>query len=314
MNSKENGATSTIQNQFKILNFSEEWLQKKANEVGDEITSLLKHEKSRKNSSLQNDYKECAELTLAIIGYVHREDVSHHRPGATHSACYMSQVLYSQKIYLWADQMNYDNETVSKLHWSVTFLVLFYVPTWLKCNIGADAAINDFNFLQSMLEYKPYDASVSTAAFQKLHKHNRYLTEENVLFSLCSQNIAISKESRQQMADRLLLIPRPDEFRRGIAVLRQPVDQNTHLIDLVGPESLFMFGALGLKHDWLRKHVTEWDMSTSYQEMKSFVNSVKVVNDAAEGGVKLNTDYAAILTDDPQESERILQAVEDDRE
>ena len=39
--------------------------------------------------------------------------------------------------------MNYDNETVSKLHRLITFLVLFYVPAWLKCNIGADATIND---------------------------------------------------------------------------------------------------------------------------------------------------------------------------
>ena len=47
------------------------------------------------------------------------------------------------------------------------------------------------------------------------------------------------------MADHLLLMPRPDEFRRGIPVLRQPVDQNTHLIDLVEPESWFIFEALG---------------------------------------------------------------------
>ena len=154
---------------------------------------------------------------------------------------------------------------------------------------------------------------MSTAAFQKLQKHDWNLTEENVIFSLCVQNIAMSKGSRQQMADSLLLMPKPDEFRRGIPVLRQLVDQNTHLIDLVEPDSWFLFEALGLKHDWLRKHVTEWDMSTSYQEMKSFVNSVKVVNDAAERGVKLKTDYAAILTDDPQQRERILQAVEDNR-
>ena len=128
--------------------------------------------RAEKNSSLQNDNKECAELTLAIIGYVYHKDVSHHCPGATHSAHWMSQVLYRQKIYMWADQMNYDNETISKLHRLVTLLVLFYVPAWLKCNFGAVSAINDLNFLQSMLEYKPYDASMSTAAFQKLHKHN----------------------------------------------------------------------------------------------------------------------------------------------
>ena len=159
---------------------------------------------------------------------------------------------------MWADQMNYDNKTVSKLHRLVTLLVLFYVPAWLKCNIGANAAINDLNFLQSMLEYKPYDASVSTAAFQKLHKHNWYLTEANGIFSLCSQNIAISKESRQKIADRLLLMPRPDEFRRGILVLRQPVDQNTHLIDLVGPESWFIFEALGLIKAWLASKTWDW--------------------------------------------------------
>ena len=34
-----NGKTKS----FKTLNFSDEWLQKKANEVGDEITSLLEH-------------------------------------------------------------------------------------------------------------------------------------------------------------------------------------------------------------------------------------------------------------------------------
>ena len=54
-------------------------------------------------------------------------------PRATHSARWMSQVLYSQKIYMWADQMNHDNVTVSELHRLVTFLVLFYVPAWLKC-------------------------------------------------------------------------------------------------------------------------------------------------------------------------------------
>jgi len=30
-----------------------------------------------------------------------------------------------------------------------------------------------------------------------------------------------------------------------------------------------------------------------------FVNSVKVINDAAERGIKLNLDYTALLTDDP---------------
>ena len=169
------------------------------NEVGDEITFLLEHAKSRKKTPA------CEMITKNVLSYIsdHRICSSRRSVSSSPRSNTLSpldepgRLLYSQKIYTGADQMNYNNKIVSKLHRLVTFLVLFYVPAWLKCNIGADAAINDLNFLQSMLEYKPYDASVSTAAFQKLHKHNWYLTEENVIFSLCSQNIAISKESNK---------------------------------------------------------------------------------------------------------------------
>jgi len=44
-----------------------------------------------------------------------------------------------------------------------------------------------------------------------------------------------------------------------------------------------------------------------------FVSSVKVINDAAETGIKLNPDYAALLTDDPMQRASFLQAVEDHR-
>jgi len=41
-----------------------------------------------------------------------------------------------------------------------------------------------------------------------------------------------------------------------------------------------------------------------------FVNSVKVINDAAERGVKLNSDYTTLLTDNLVQRASLLQAVE----
>ena len=41
---------------------------------------------------------------------------------------------------------------------------------------------------------------------------------------------------------------------------------------------------------------------------------MKVVNNAAERGVKLNTDCAAIITDDVQQKQDLLQAIEAHRE
>ena len=46
---------------------------------------------------------------------------------------------------------------------------------------------------------------------------------------------------------------------------------------------------------------------------KEFVKTVKVVNDAAERGVKLAQDYATILTKDDDMRAMILQGVEENR-
>jgi len=82
---------------------------------------------------------------------------------------------------------------------------------------------------------------------------------------------------------------------------------------LVGPDSWFKFKALFLEHIWLYQPVTEWCTSKSYQEIKFFVNSVKVINDTAERGIKRNSDYTVLLTDDPVQRTSLLQAVEDHR-
>ena len=52
------------------------------------------------------------------------------------------------------------------------------------------------------------------------------------------------------------------------------------------------------------------ELSTVYQQAKKFVSHLKVVNDAAERGIKLITDFTAILTDSPLQPAGLLQAAE----
>ena len=127
---------------YKTLGISDSWLENKAKDLVEEISQLLARESRNKDSNLRDDYKQCAELTLAVVGYTPPEFVSHHCPGATHLARWRSQVSYCQKMYMWAEQLSYDATTVAKLQRFVQFLVLFYVPAWLKCSVGTDAAIN----------------------------------------------------------------------------------------------------------------------------------------------------------------------------
>ena len=84
----------------------------------------------------------------------------------------------------------------------------------------------------------------------------------------------------------------------------------TQLIDLVGPDSFMFFHILGLDYEWLRVSPTEWEASQSFKEAREFVETVKVVNDCAERGIKMVSDYPLILTTDEDMRVRMLQGVE----
>ena len=85
------------------------------------------------------------------------------------------------------------------------------------------------------------------------------------------------------------------------------------LWDFVKPSSWEFFDILKVKADWLNQPVTEWEDSEDYRKARHFVMTVKVVNDAAERGIKLASDYAQSLTKDSEIRQKIFQTVESHR-
>ena len=75
---------------FKTLKFSSATLNKRAGDVVNDIKQLVEMERKTSQVFLRDDYKQCAEYTLALLNGIPQNDVSHHRPGATHSARWMS--------------------------------------------------------------------------------------------------------------------------------------------------------------------------------------------------------------------------------
>lgn len=209
--------------------------------------------------------------------------------------------------------MAYSNEIIDLLSRMNLFLSLFYVPAWLKSSVGSDAAINDLKFIHDMHDFRVVDACVADAALNKIRSHHWYLNEETVVFSLFSDNPCMTYDRKSEMAHCILSTPRPEHFRRGIPVLKKLIYRTTSLTDLIGPESWFIFHALQVNSAWLQPHPSHWDSCDDYKILKTFVHAIKVVNDAAERDVKLNTDYATILTDNEEQRAGILQAVEKHR-
>ena len=180
--------------------------------------------------------------------------------------------------------MSYDREFVEKLYQINLLIALFYVPAWLKCNIGMNTPINDFTFLYDMLRYKNEDPTVADTFFNKLSSHQWYLTQETVAFSFFSQHPLLINEKKESMAFQLFSISPPDEFRRGIPVFKRNIDRcsTCQLYDLIGPETWFIFECLRIDKDWLYDKPEQWTTNESFKKGKKFVANIKVVNDAAK--------------------------------
>ena len=217
------------------------------------------------------------------------------------------------KMFMWSDQMSYDREFVKKLHRINFFIALFYVPAWLKCNIGMDAPTNDLTFLHDMLRYKNKNPTVADTAFNKLSWHHWYRMQETVAFSFFSQHPLLTNKMKESMAFQLLLILPPDEFLKGIPVFKRNINKCSKLCDVIGFKTWFIFECLRMDKDWLYDKPEQWAANESFKKGQKFVANIKVVNNAAEKTVKLYSDYAAILTENKEQRASLLQVVEKQR-
>ena len=182
----------------------------------------------------------------------------------------------------------------------------------MKASIGADAPINDLQLCHDMINYLNVDREVAEVVLRKLENHLWYLTEEIVPFALFSKPPAMTSKLKQDIASKLLATPIPERLRLG-KPLYPNVRSYTSLVDLIGPESHTLFQSLNISTGWLERPVSDWSSDADFQTAESFVRSIKVVNDAAERGVKLISDFATIITTDPEQRQALLQGVENHR-
>ncbi|KAG0727483.1 hypothetical protein GWK47_003996 [Chionoecetes opilio] len=248
-----------------------------------------------------------AELTLIVLGDTPPRGIHWSRPGAIHQARWMARNLYSMKMFMFAEQLEYDEETVVKLERLNLFLGLFYTPMWMSSTLAADAPANDLQFMKDMMKFKRTDPEIAQALLQKLENHKWYLTQEVVPFALFGSRL--SDKEKQDIAAKLHATEKPDSFRRGKPMIPQ-VTAKTTLADLFGPESHLLLDTLGIEYDWLLQPVATWPRSDDYSKPLEYVSNVKVVNDIAERGVKMMTDFANIITIDFQQKQYLLQTVE----
>ena len=100
----------------------------------------------------RDDYREIAETSLVILGseLPAGREMFWRKPGATHKARFMAFGIYSNKMFSFSDQLNYDNEMKAALRRFTMFITLVYIPYFLKAIIGADSPHTDLEMYRTL--------------------------------------------------------------------------------------------------------------------------------------------------------------------
>ena len=101
----------------------------------------------------------------------------------------MSSAMYALEMLLLQTQLDVDAKILKGLKHCGYFVV--YTKHWFKSPIGAEAAANNLQLRKLLLllmnEYQYLDTS--DAALSALKRHLWYLSEELILFALCSHQL-----------------------------------------------------------------------------------------------------------------------------
>ena len=162
----------------------------------------------------RDDYKDCAELVLVILGHT-PENYTFKRPAGLSKARWMAKILYGCKIYLFRDLLSLAENEKAKFERFIIFICFYYIKHWIYAPVASDAPITDLTLLKDMLDYDQHDAMVSKAVIEKLGNHFWYLNQEFVPLNLFSSRV--NDFIKGKIVEKLLTVEskKPEEYGTG---------------------------------------------------------------------------------------------------
>lgn len=333
----------TSDTNFRKIKIEEPVLKTKQAELIIFLSDLL----NRKSGKiLRDDYRECCQLALQLLN-PKQTNIQWNKPGAFHHARWMCSILYTSKMFAFADLAEYEESYIEKLSRFCKFALLFYVKIWITCPNTINAPFNDLEFYKEMLIYKKIDNDVAVAALEAFNRHLWYLTEEMVPLSLFSDKVSLFpyfiiifhiyydkvslfslfsdislfsdkvSDCEKTKIAKTILKNIKENCEHDIGFPQFPLlKQSTCLTDLIGPKSIILLNLFGYSNQddgWLAKSPKFWKANTNFKHMFEHIKSLKSVNDTAERAVKLSQDFAKSITKDEEQKEFLLCAVEHHR-
>ena len=90
--------------------------------------------------------------------------------------------------------------------------------------------------------------------------------------------------------------------------------QNASLVSFITQGSIKFFHILGISTEFLSQNPMYWSADVNYIKGLEVVSNLKVINDGAERGVALMSDYNKLITRNEFEKQCLLRSVHDHRQ
>ncbi|KAK5918331.1 hypothetical protein CgunFtcFv8_003105 [Champsocephalus gunnari] len=238
----------------------------------------------------------------------------------------MAKLLYTLKLALMKQHIALlpqgtitTRQQVPKIQAFAIFITHIYAKWWLTCEKSVDAAWNDLTLYHHLQAYKAVDEDIAASAIKALERHHWYLTGEMLPLALFSSKVP--NEDKRALASAILE-HKPDDlpmhipeqrFGAGFGKPKFPtLLPTTSLADLANKDCWFGMHQLHIDPEFMSLDVKEWATNAAFKKSVVNVCAMNVVNDCAERGVKLMSDFVAVARKE-QHLQNVLQAVEHDR-
>ncbi|XP_039315242.1 uncharacterized protein LOC120359881 isoform X1 [Solenopsis invicta] len=286
----------------------------------DDANEILLYAKKKIEEDLpRDDYQEFLELIIIFLGETPSRGIHFHQPGACHLARWMAKAIYCLKIYMFRQQFKLTHKEEKALRRICCFIIKCYAEAWFSAPNAIEAPLNDINFLKKLIAYKIDDKLVAEKAINKFINHLWYLNEECAAFSIFDERI--SDEERRDIAQKILLDretneadekndKEPEEMRKKLFIKLDDLEYflNKDLPqEIITNNSKKLFGRFEISQDFLQLDPMHWKDQDSYKKGRKIINSLRVVNDTAERGVKLMEEFNSKFTYDESQKQFILQ-------
>jgi hypothetical protein len=254
----------------------------------------------------RDDYRELLHLALLFLGDNTSVGIHVLAPGAFHRARWMAKLIYCIKIFLFRSQFHLTSHEISGLRIFNVFIIRLYLKAWYTCQCAVSAPRNDLQLMKDLVAYKSVNKTVATAAITSFSGHLWYLNEN--LIGLSFFDDEVSTEMKAAMVCALRNEGETNSARR--ITLSDKLVPEKQLSDFVSTNTMKLFTAFNLPQDFLKLDSANWATNDDYVAACNTLRKLKVVNDAAERGVALIQTFNAILTNQEEQKQYLLQVVE----